>query len=199
MIMDVRNMIAIAATVFALLAVIISGAAYGKIQNVDECCGPNPSSSCGTVSVFNFPCVTAQSCDSENAILHDGCCYVMAGNSGSIALIFCAITLGGIIFTGVMGECLENCPACCQNCSACIIGFVNVLGLGFCALVIGFSIGSPDSDGDGCDASIGEATETAGMLWAYLILLSLAQLLSCAVAVMSSSCCQPKDEDEVVH
>jgi len=193
--MDLRNMIAIAGVLFGIIALGISGGAYGKIQNVDECCGGN-TEGCPKVDIgsFEITCATPHSCDDENAIAYEGCCYTFEANAGQTAVIFCAITLGCIIFTGVMGECLENCPACCQNCSACILGFVNILGLAFVGLVIGFSFSSPDSE-EGCDASLVQATATEGMTWAYLIFLALAQLMSCAVAVMSSSCCQ-KDEGE---
>lgn len=199
---DTRNIIALVGVLFAIIGLSCSAGLYGKVQDLPDCCGTgnallNPPAECqyGSHGIFgkNY-CISGKSCDEQKGVVHDDCCYEMSANAGKSDLIFAGIVLGCIMFTGLMAEFSEKCPACAQNCSACILGTANLLGLAMVIMIAVFSFQKQQADDTtgGCADSVtlAQVTEAGGLQWSALIFIILAQLCSCVVAVMTSSCFQ---------
>lgn len=208
---DCRNIWALVGVLFAIIGISCSGALYGKIKDIPQCCGDlsitdTPDACTKTFAGFiPIPCTTDQSCSTKNKVWHDGCCIEYSGSAGKNDLIFGAIILGTVVFTGLMAEFSESCPACAQNCSACILGTANILGLGFVILVAYFVMKTSGADDTGSSSTddcsgkaynMGQLVGQEGLVWAELIFLILAQLCSCVVAIMTSSCFQPDNAKE---
>jgi len=186
---DKRNIVAFTAFFFGLLGVILMGAAMGA-QKEDCCKGTMPLT--GGCATCNLNC----SLTSKKWIDYKECCWEVEDNPLLFTMICAVIALGCIITTGVMGECMENCPACCQNCSACLVGFINILGLIFVVIVIVITMQTQSSKSlTACpDPTIGDILDLGGLVTASYIFMALGMIGSCVVAFMSSSCCQPKED-----
>jgi len=198
---DKRNIVAITASCLGLLGVILMGAAMGEAK--DSCC--DGSSTIGDLKDCKA-CAIACLTDSDGYFVdYEGCCYETSKPPLEASMIMVACVLACILVTAALGEGMERCHACVQNCSACILATINLIGLACMVVVIVLTIQTQKNKENSTDmfgvtvktcptVSLVKILEVSGLAITALVFSALGQVLSCAVAFMSSSCCQPNEQ-----
>lgn len=201
--MDKRNIVAITACCLGLLGVILMGAAMGSAK--DNCCDHDQNSTVDEVGGCAACGIACYAEPDAYYVDYDKCCYDVGKPPLEASMIFVAVVLGGILVTAALGEGIERCHACIQNCSACLLATINIICLVCTVLSIVFTVHAQKNQEQETDVfgitvqtcpevSVVKILEVSGLAITALVFTTLGNVLSCVVAFMSSSCCQPDDQ-----